>query len=177
MPLLQLGESQPQEGVQFWVGFAAEVRSRQTGHLLIVDALAVRVDGISAPVAAEVAVELRTDVKQFVEQGDELVIKVLIEKPRQAEGDEIKKLPPLSEVTLDLIGDAPLLPGELAIAKSQGGDSGLQAMSPPATGLRHGEQQLGDVHMIERFTASHDICTESLDSAAKIKGLIQWPTR
>ena len=83
--------------------------------------------------AAQVALEVRTDVVQLVEQRDELVVEILIEKARQVERHEVEHLASVDEVALDLIQTAAAAPSrQLAVTKTQRRDARLQAVSPAA---------------------------------------------
>lgn len=116
--MVQLCEVEAEESVEGGVGTGSEVATGQHRHVSIVGAFAVGVKSAAAVESAEVALEGGTDVVQFVEEGDELIVETLIEETGQAEGDEIEHLPAIDEVALDLIIDAFASAGELSAAEA-----------------------------------------------------------
>ena len=86
--------------------------------------------------AAQVAVEVGADVKQLVKQRDELVVEVLVEEARQAEGHQVEHVALTDDEALHLVGDAAPLAGEAALAEAQRRDPRLQAVLPAAPRLR-----------------------------------------
>src|SRR6266545_1911296 len=167
----QLGEVQTQEGQQRRVGIAGEVRPRQVTHVLVVIPLAVRMDGVAALVAAQVAVEGRADVVKFVEQGDELVVETLVEKPRQAEGHEVQELVIAKEIALDLIGDAAALACQPAAGEAQWCYPGLQATSAAISRLGDGEEKARNVQVPQSFATSRDVQAQAPDMTAEVERL------
>ena len=71
MPQTELGEIEPQECMQCGIGIRRQISAGEPGDGLVVKPLAVGMDGITALVTTKVAVELRADVEQFVEQRHE----------------------------------------------------------------------------------------------------------
>ena len=123
VPLLQLGEVEPQETVQARIGFSRQVSTGQVDHVFIIVALAVRVKLIAAAVPAQIAVKRWADVIKLVEQRDELVVEILIEIARQAKRQQVKVLMVPQKVTLDVERHAAPLSGQLPLGKAQRRDA------------------------------------------------------
>src|SRR6266849_3188809 len=145
MPLDELAEVEAEKRMQMGLGIARQISTGKCGHLLVVLLLAVRVNGISAVMPPQIAVERRADVKQLVKDGDQLIVETEIDKARQAEGDEIEKLAAVDEIALDLIDDAAAPAAEPAIAEPHRCHAGLQAVTSAVAGRRHSELQPRDV--------------------------------
>src|SRR5262249_3679712 len=98
VPLLQLGEVQARRLVEHRHGTVIEINAGQLAHVAVVDVLAVRMQAVAAGVAAQVAVEGRADVVKLVEQGDQLILELLIEEARQAKRYQVEHLPTVDDV-------------------------------------------------------------------------------
>jgi hypothetical protein len=74
--LFKLREIHAQERVQTRVGLAGQIRARMVRHGFIIRALTVRVNVASARMPAQVAIECRADVMQFMKERDHLLIEI-----------------------------------------------------------------------------------------------------
>src|SRR5207245_3856471 len=130
VPLLELREVQAQKGVQRRVGAVAQVRTGEVGHVLIVAALAVRVNRVAAFMTAQVALKCRADVVEFVEKRDELVVEVLVEETGQAEGYHVEHFPVADKIALHLVRYAPPPARQTSLVEPQRRNPRLQAVGP-----------------------------------------------
>src|SRR5262249_45244300 len=106
VPVLQLCEIKPQKRVQFRSGAVRKVGAGEIGHVLVVAPLAMGVDCVPSLMASQIAVKSWPDVVELVEQGDELVIEVLVEKTRQTKRHHVKHFLVADEITLHLVRNA-----------------------------------------------------------------------
>src|SRR5262249_52325981 len=122
-----------------------------------------------------VALETGADVVKLVEDGDELVVEVLIEEARQAEGHQVEHLALADEVTLHLVGAVAAMARQGAIAEAQRRHPRLQAVWPAGTGWGGTKRRPRRVDVAQFGTAAGDVVTQPADVAAEVKGLIARP--
>src|SRR5262249_39159748 len=140
MAAYQLAEVESEKGMERRVGAVGQIGAGQMGHVLIVALLAVRVDIVTAPVAAQIAVECRADVIKLVEERDQFLVEALIQKARQTERHQVEHLMAIDKVALHLESDAAALAGQAAVAKPQWSNPRLQAMRVTVPCLRDRDQ-------------------------------------
>jgi len=80
---------------------------------------------VAALMTTEVAIELRGNVEEFMEDGDHLLVEVQVLKAGQAEREEIEHFDVADVVLLHLVHPATAFLGELAMLEAHGGDLGL----------------------------------------------------
>src|SRR5262249_35581958 len=164
----ELGETQPEEFMDGWIGLMGQIFAGEFGHRAVVVALAVGMDLIAALVAAEVAIEERAGVVELVEERDELAVEVLIEEARQAEGHEVEKLVAADKIALQLIGDVAPRPREGAAAETQRCDACLQPVRPGLARLHGPDQEARDIDVLQVRGSGGHVLEQLLDMAAEI---------
>jgi hypothetical protein len=112
-----------------------------------------------------------------VKHGHELVVKVLVEKPGQAERDQVKDLAAVHDVALDLVSVAAALAEQLASAEPQRSDARLQPVPVTAAGLRKPDKETVHVNMGQTATTGSHVLAQSRHVTGKIKGLLVRPCR
>ncbi len=156
----QLSITRLQKREHFWIGVLLQIALHEFGHLLVVSIFRVRVNGIAAGVASKIAVERRAHVIKLVENRDQFLLEALVEKPRQAEREQIEHLAIVHEVTLYLILDVTMSAGECPFAEAEGGYAGLKTVTAAVAtrGKRHEHSRHVDVP--KRLAAIGYIVTE-----------------
>jgi len=139
--VLELREAEPQESENVGITGLGQVFACQPRHLLIVESLAARVNRIAAAVPAQVAVECRTNMVQFVEQRDEFLVEIQLQKARETKRHQVKHFAPADEVALHLEDDVLAPPRQGSVAEAERRHSGLEPVSAPRARLRYREQQ------------------------------------
>src|ERR1700731_1549725 len=108
---------------------------------------------VAPVVAAQVPVERRADVIQFVEQGDQLLVEVQLEKSRQAERNQVEDFVTVHKIALHLVGHATALARQPAAMEPQRRDTRLQSVGVPVASLSNSKKDSREIEVAQRIDA------------------------
>src|SRR5262245_17670990 len=127
-------------------------------------------DRVATGVAAEVAVERRANVIEFVEHRHQFLVESLVEEPGQAKGEQVEHLAAAHEETLHLIFDRPVAAREPAISEPQRSDPSLEPVATAVPRWREADQYPWHVDVPQRLAPVDNIGAESGHGGRKIEG-------
>ena len=146
-----------------------QIFSREDVHLGIVLFLAASVDVAAAAKASDVAVELWANVIQLVQNGDELFLERLLQKPWQIEREDVVHLTFVEVQSLD----RPLLTiahrCERAVLKPHRSELGLQSVENLGSRLGKTDSHARHVDVEKRFVAVRDVLAQMIHRVRKIE--------
>ena len=150
---------------------AAEIFTHESAHRPVVLALAVRVHVVAAVHAANIAVELRADVIQLMENRDQFFPERMVEKPRQIEGEDVEHLAVAVVETLERPAATAAARQERAVLKPHRRELGLQAMRDAAAGLGESDRHLVDADVTKVVQSLRHIVAQRPHRPCEIESL------
>src|SRR5438105_4820582 len=97
------------------------------------------------------------EVMEVVDQRDELVVELLIQKARQAKRQQIQVFVLVQEQALHLVGDAAPFALQIAFGKAQRRDARLQPMPPAVARLEDTDQNARQVDVLQLVDAQDNV--------------------
>ena len=155
-----------------------EAASRRSGsqvtidkhsHVFVVLLLAVSVHMVVTGKPTDVAVEIRTDVIQLVEDRHQLFAEIVVKEPRQVESQQVEHF---TAIQHDLL-DAPALPTngtfESPLFEPERRQLGLQSMLHLTSRLSKADRDFAHSDMVKFGDAVRYVLTEDTHCGAEVK--------
>ncbi len=172
---MQLCKVAVQEVEEIAFGASGEICLHQGSHVLVVVPLAVRMNGVTAGMPPEVAVEGGADVIELMEKRHEFLVEIEIEKSRKAKRDQVQHIRAADDIALHLVRNAPPLPRDGPRAKAERRNTSLQAVGVAVPSLSDGEEQLRHVDVPEVGGTLDDVGADTCNVYTEIKRMAIGP--
>ena len=138
-------------------------------HQAVVLLLTVSMDVITAGHAADIAIELRADVVEFVQDRDHLFAECLVLKPRQIKSQDIEAFPRVVVKTRNRPGSAVAFLRSGTAFKAKRGELGLKSMEMRPAGLCESDEDLIHVDVLKDFQTVRNVNAQRLHRDAEVE--------